>query len=67
MSRKVCRSGIFSLKVPLLNHRVQDIKKYGTATVLDASTYKQYKVKINIDRAFYNAEGSGNVRNGSRK
>lgn len=41
-----CNSGLYILKFHLLDHVVEDLRLFGTLSVLDASRFEQYSVSI---------------------
>jgi len=43
---KYCEKGLFTLKFHLLDHMVEDMRKFGTLSVLDASAYEHFNTDI---------------------
>lgn len=41
-----CESGLYTLKFHLLDHMVEDIRKFGTLSVLDGSPFEHFNVHI---------------------
>lgn len=51
-----CSTGLFTLKFHLLHHIVEDLRRFGTLSVLDASPLKYYNVHIKT--SYSRASGS---------